>query len=397
MIEMTRPRPTRRRMLQSAAGAAAGLAASAWARAQSKARADGADKPSAWPAWDGFRRQFVSGDGRVHADEQGQVHSEAQSYALFFALVADDRESFDCLLRWTQDNLCAGDLTARLPAWLWGKREDQSWGVIDANAASDADLWIAYALAEAGRLWNDTRYGALSSVLAARIVREETADLPGLGPTLLPAPRGFGLPGGRWRLNPSYMPLQVLRRLGDTAGAPAYKPLLASARRVLAQSAPQGFSPDWTVYDASEGRRGFHIDDTEDKARGQGAYNAIRVYLWAGMLHPRAEGRKALLQTFAPMARFVRERGYPPEYIDIQSGQASGSAPSGFSAALLPFLRASDETEALRVQQLRLQARAPRPDAYYDQCLMLFGQGWTQGAYRFDADGRLLPRWRNKP
>lgn len=40
------------------------------------------------------------------------------------------------------------------------------------------------------------------------------------------------------------------------------------------------------------------------------------------------------------MARFVREQGYPPESIDILTAQASGPAPSGFSAAVLPFLRA---------------------------------------------------------
>ena len=379
--------PTRRCLLR---GMAAGLAAPLWARADADRDAANA---SAWPAWDVFQRQFVSEGGRVASDGQGQTYSEAQAYALLFALAANDRERFEQLLRWTEDNLCAGDLTARLPAWLWGRRPDDTWGVIDDNAASDADLWIAYALAEAGRLWNDRRYRALSAVLAARIVREETAELPGLGATLLPAPRGFVLDGGRWRLNPSYMPLQIMQRLAATTGQPVWTRLAASALRVMVESAPQGFSPDWTVYDA---RQGF-LPDTDGKEKGQGAYNAIRVYLWAGMLDPQAEGRKPLLQALAPMARFVRERGYPPESIDILTGQASGPAPSGFSAALLPFLQASGEADALQVQQLRLQARAPRADAYYEQCLTLFGQGWMEGACRFAADGQLLPRWKARP
>jgi len=382
---------TRRRLLQGAAGAVAGMAMPVWPQAGA------AGASTSWPAWQEFHRRFVGDGGRVTSDAQGQTYSEAQAYALFFALVAGDRERFERLLRWTEDNLCAGDLTARLPAWLWGKREGDSWGVIDDNAASDADLWIAYALAEAGRLWVDRRYRALSSVLAARIVREETADLPGLGLTLLPAPRGFAQGKGRWRLNPSYTPLQLLRRLADTTEQPAWQALQTSALRVMTESAPQGFSPDWTVYEAGadKGAQAFRVD-AEGKEKGQGAYNAIRVYLWAGTLHPRAAGRRELLQALAPMARFVRERGYPPESIDIVTGQASGPAPSGFSAALLPFLQASDDAETLRTQQLRLQARPPRPEAYYEQCLALFGQGWMDGAYRFDAEGRLVVRWKAK-
>src|SRR5207253_9506464 len=105
---------------------------------------------------------------------------------------------------WTENNLAQGDLTAHLPAWIWGKRDDGSWGVIDTNPAADADLWIAYTLLEAGRLWQERRYTALGSVIAARIVRDETATLPGLGRTVLPGPVGFRLRADAWRLNPSY-------------------------------------------------------------------------------------------------------------------------------------------------------------------------------------------------
>jgi endoglucanase len=380
-------------MLQSATGVAAGLAVPAWAQAPAPPKAD-ASPASAWPAWDAFARQFIGPEGRVTVDEQARTHSEAQSYALFFALVAGDREYFERLLLWTENNLSAGDITSQLPAWLWGKREDGTWGVIDRNAASDADLWIAYALAEAGRLWNEPRYRALSAALARRIVDEEAADLPGLGLTLLPAPHGFALKDGLWRLNPSYTPLQVLHRLAGSTAQPAYRALTVSALRVIVRSAPKGLSPDWTVYNTKIHRRGFRADAAD---KGRGAYNAIRVYLWAGMLHAQAEERHLLLKTLAPMAHFVREQGYPPESIDILTGQASGPAPAGFSAALLPFLHASGQTDALRAQTLRLQKRAPRHNAYYEQCLMLFGQGWMEGAYRFDAHGRLLPRWKSKP
>ncbi|MEK9939779.1 MAG: glycosyl hydrolase family 8, partial [Methylotenera sp.] len=76
--------------------------------------------------------------------------SEGQAYALFFALVANDQPQFERLLQWTQLNLAQGNLATNLPAWHWGQKADGSWGVIDGNSASDADIWIVYTLLEAG-------------------------------------------------------------------------------------------------------------------------------------------------------------------------------------------------------------------------------------------------------
>ena len=143
----------------------------------------------------------MSGDGRViDRTAQDRTTSEGQAYAMFFAVVANDPALFDRLLRWTEDDLAKGDLGANLPAWHWERRRGGDWGVVDANSASDADLRMAYALLEAGRLWRAARYDALGRKLLAGVARREVASLPGLGPTLLPAPQGFAVEGGRaWR------------------------------------------------------------------------------------------------------------------------------------------------------------------------------------------------------
>jgi len=78
-----------------------------------------------WPLWENFRRHAIQSDGRVierRADDR--TTSEAQAYALFFALVANDRAQFERLLSWTQNNLANGDLRAQQPAWLWGSDVD---------------------------------------------------------------------------------------------------------------------------------------------------------------------------------------------------------------------------------------------------------------------------------
>jgi len=91
-----------------------------------------------WPAWERFKAELVSVDGRVidPSDERLITTSEGQSYALFFALVGNDRQTFAQLLRWTSNNLAEGDLARHLPAWLWGRDGQQQWQVLDANNAS---------------------------------------------------------------------------------------------------------------------------------------------------------------------------------------------------------------------------------------------------------------------
>jgi len=249
--------PDRQRVRRHVLLGGAGAAAAAMAPAALQAALKAGPAPSScapWPAWQRFAARFVSPDGRVIDPASARAHtvSEGQAYALFFALVAGDRSAFERLLRWTEDNLAQGDLVLRLPAWQWGRRDDGSWGVLDGNPAADADLWMAYALGEAGRLWGERRYAVLSALLLQRILREETADLPGLGPCLLPGANGFVREQG-WRLNPSYAPPFLLRWAALHDADARWDAVRASALRVVAQSAPHGFVPDWALWRRSAG------------------------------------------------------------------------------------------------------------------------------------------------
>lgn len=75
------------------------------------------------------------------------------------------------------------------------------------------------------------------------------------------------------------------------------------------------------------------------------------------------------------------------------TGVVYGAAGGGFSAALLPLLKVSDQPNALLAQQKYLQSHPPGADAYYGQCLRLWGQGWMEGAYRFARNGQLIVPW----
>jgi endoglucanase len=364
------------------------VAAWLWFGVAPVAAAEAPSGACSWPAWEQFRQGFLEASGRVvDPGAKGRTVSEGQAYALFFALVANDRAGFDRILTWTEANLAGGDLTARLPAWHWGRRADGSWGVLDANSASDADLWMAYTLAEAGRVWHDRRFTALATLLANRILREETRFLPNLGPTLLPAPQGFHPAADLWRLNPSYVPLQLLRRLAALHPDSPWPKVAASSLRLLLETAPKGFSPDWSEYHAT---RGFQPDTS---SRAEGSYDAIRVYLWAGMLHRGDPAAAPLLRALRPMAAHVAEQGRPPGVVDTRSGMTAEAGPVGFSAALLPFLTATGASEAARGQLAKVEAGPPAARAYYDNVLTLFALGWHEGWYRFEPDGAAALRW----
>jgi endoglucanase len=340
-----------------------------------------------WPAWEKFKQAMLSADGRVvdRSSPRSITTSEGQSYGLFFALLANDRDSFERLLRWTENNLAGGDLDRQLPAWLWGRSQDGQWQILDPNNASDADLWIAYSLLEAGRLWQQPAYERSGRNMLWRSAAQSLRSLPDFGLMLLPGDQGFA-GDGQWRLNPSYLPPQLLARFALLA--PVWSELAANARRLLLASAPHGYAPDWLAWRSGQG---WALDPVNG---GDGSYDAIRVYLWLGMLADDAAGRAELQRHFAPMSRLTTRLGHPPEHIDTTTGKHHGAGPAGFSAALLPLLAAdADTAAALQAQRRRLREHPPAADAYYDNVLLLFGQGFDEGRYRFDRDGRLQPAW----
>ena len=113
------------------------------------------------------------------------------------------------------------------------------------------------------------------------------------------------------------------------------------------------------------------------------------------MLAEKEIERASLLKMLQPMANLTANQGYPPEFVNIVSGQAKGVGSSGFSAALIPFLHASKNIKTLQQQQLRLAAQPIRTDRYYDQVLALFAQGWQDQRFRFQMNGTAEFAWQS--
>jgi len=368
--------------------------------------ATGGCKENSWPLWNAYSARFIDPQGRVF-DPNGDAHttSEGQAYAMFFALADNDRATFDRVLTWTQANMANGDLQTRLPAWNWGKSKDGEWKALDANPASDADVWMAYTLIEAGRLWKYPVYGNIGQKMLAQIAKTEVVSLPSFGAMLLPGPTGFQHER-TWTLNPSYVPLFLFERLAVVDPAGPWQQIALNIPRFLQMSSRHGFAMDWVDYVPGDGfyPSANQRTGTKDADAPGGSYDAIRVYLWAGMHDSAGRTRSGLLDAIPAMSAYLANHDAPPEKVSDQGVPLAQDGPVGFSAAVLPYLRAFPGLSRASAQQtIRLAAQRDASSGlygkdltYYDQNLALFSTGYLDGRFRFGPGGELKVEWKRR-
>jgi endo-1,4-beta-D-glucanase Y len=358
----------------------------------------------AWPLWESYTHSALDPQGRIIDHTAGDhTTSEGQAYGMFFALVANDRTRFEKILHWTEENLAAGDLSLRLPAWSWGRSPEGSWKVLDQNPASDADLWIAYSLMEAGRLWRDPRYQKLGATMASRIAQQEIVFIPSLGATLLSGPQGFHPDSGTWVLNPSYMPPSLLTYFASTMPQGPWGAVLASLHPILSQGSGGGFAMDWVTAggNLSPSPSPAQLATGNPAAHALGSYDAIRVYLWLGIADQDTPGVHELLADLPGMADYLKQHPTPPQLVDENGAILDPNSPVGFSAAVIPYLHALgmksvEKSQSDRIASMKDQTTGlyGHEAAYYDQNLALFANGWAEQRFRFDREGRLKVKWR---
>jgi endoglucanase len=324
---------------------------------------------------------------------------------MFFALADNDRATFDRVLSWTQVNMANNDMQTHLPSWLWGQSKDGQWKTLDANSASDADVWMAYSLLEAGRLWKAPAYTGLGRAMMAQIAKTEVANLPGFGPMLMPGPVGWHHEQ-TWTLNPSYMPVFVFERLATVDPAGPWQQIALGVPRLLQMSARHGFAMDWVNYIPEDGfypSTSMQTGNKDSDVPG-GSYDAIRVYLWAGMMDSGGTMRAEVLSDLPAMSVYLGNHDAPPERVSDQGIPLAQDGPVGFSAAVLPYLRAFPDLSRLSAQQtVRMsKMRDQRTGlygkdlAYYDQNLALFSTGFLDDRFRFGSGGELHVQWERR-
>jgi endoglucanase len=93
---------------------------------------------------------FIKDGYIIDPYNNNRVTTEAQGYGLLYALQTDNKRLFDKLYNWTKTHLKNKE---GLFSWVYNKGK-----VLDTNNATDADLFITFALFRAYDKWKDKRY-----------------------------------------------------------------------------------------------------------------------------------------------------------------------------------------------------------------------------------------------
>ncbi|NKC32163.1 glycosyl hydrolase family 8 [Falsiroseomonas selenitidurans] len=305
--------------------------------------------------WLDFRHRFLHPDGRVLDTGNGGIsHSEGQGAALLFAVRFDDRPSFERILAWTRGALRRPD--DQLLAWAF--RPGAPIPVPDVNNASDGDLMVAWALAEAGDRWGLAEKRALAAEIARDLLRR-CVMRQGEATLLLPGVEGFLKPD-RLVVNPSYFITPAFRALARLVPDPAWMALEEGGLALLEQArfGRWRLPADWLALSRGLGR--------PQPAPGWPArfsYDAVRVPLnlaWGG--HARSGALRAAVEFWADPTHAA-----PPAWTDLRSNAvAPYPGDSGLRAVAslgLAALAGRGRVEAL--------PRVAEASAYYPAVLTL--------------------------
>ncbi len=224
--------------------------------------------------WAAFRDRFVMEDGRVVDDaNKGISHSEGQGYGLLLAFAAGDRGAFERIFGFTRTQLLIRD--DGLAAWKWDPNANPH--VVDVNDASDGDILIAYALALAGKAWDEPRYLETAKTIATAIGTHLLSRANGRV-VLLPGVAGFAPPDrpeGTVVVNPSYWVFEAFPVLKELAPGFPWDEVASSGLEIVAAArfGSAGLPADWVEITAA----GLSPAEGFPAVFG---YNAIRIPLY---------------------------------------------------------------------------------------------------------------------
>jgi endoglucanase len=272
--------------------------------------------------WLAFRERFLVADGRVvDTGNRNISHSEGQGWAMLAAVRADDRASFERMLGWTRRTL----KRPRDHLHSWRFRPNAAKPVDDPNNATDGDLFIAWALLEAGSRWGVAEHSQLGAAIARDILR---LLIQPAGPylVLLPGIRGFDR-RDHVVVNPSYYAFPAIRALATAVPDPLWVRMASDGVAMLraARFGRWGLPPDWLSIAKADGRPAL-----AENWAPRFSYDAVRVPLfaaWVGM------GREPAVT--AP-ADFWNDPGHRhlPAWADLTSNSISPYAASPGIAAV---------------------------------------------------------------
>ena len=239
--------------------------------------------------WRQYKDRFLTSEGRIVDNANGGIsHSEGQGYAMLIAERLNDRPTFEAIWQWTQSNLLVrGD---SLAAWRWSP---QTPHVADHNNATDGDLLIAWALAEASDRWNVSEYRETARLIVEDLATKVVTSSR-FGPILLPASTGFA---GNAQpdapvVNLSYWIFPAFSHLRAVSDAIDWDALTATGKTLieLSRFGPRRLPSDWISLGAAQPAPAHSFPAVF-------GYDAVRIPFYFAWGQP---GDRDLLKVFLP-------------------------------------------------------------------------------------------------
>jgi endoglucanase len=239
--------------------------------------------------WERYKRDFLE-EGTLRAidhEQEGITTSEGQSYTMLRAVWIDDKETFDTAWQWTKDNLQHEN--DRLISWLFGKRADDTYGILTdrngQNSATDADVDIALALLFASRRWNDERYFGDAIVIIRDIWDKEVAMIGDRPYLLANDVEKTQADKTSYLLNPSYYSPYAYKIFAQVDPDHDWEALADTSYEVLNQNLSSNLDKrstasipsDWIVIDKTTGEISAVLDSDESNMTTNYSYDALRL------------------------------------------------------------------------------------------------------------------------
>ena len=241
--------------------------------------------------WQSYKKFFISNEGRVKRNKDGDTVSEGQAYAMLRAVWMNDKKTFDLCYEWTENNLSRKTkFSDHLLAWKWKNESVQDW-----MPASDADIDYALSLIFADRLWGktdqtaNTKYAAkakqiLNDILEKMTYQTNTGRLY-LSPWILSAEERTAK---NFPVNPSYYSPAHFRIFHQFTNDKRWKNLQDTTYFILESLSESfegqkgiGLIPDWCKVDQQDS-----LSSMEGKSNISG-WESVRIpirvymdYLW---------------------------------------------------------------------------------------------------------------------
>ncbi|MGL6260403.1 glycosyl hydrolase family 8 [Vibrio sp. WXL210] len=273
--------------------------------------------------WLRYKQRFVHADGRVvDTGNQNISHSEGQGFGMLFAVAYDDRQAFERLWHWTQDNL--RNETTGLFCWKYNPNVADP--IEDRNNASDGDVLIAWALLKASKRWNQPQYLQASDQILRSLLTHNIIDFAGKK-VMLPGTVGFTFPSSI-TLNPSYFIY------------PAWQDFLAHTHLLDLQSLIDDtlqlmLDINWGNHKIATDWVTLYIDGTTSPAAqwpARASYDAIRVPVYIGWHNPSHPLMSRWQDLFSGY-----DRSNTPAWETVTGDQKAGYPMSGGLLAVRDF------------------------------------------------------------